>query len=132
MRYVEPTSHGGCWNCRATTLFTPVRIGDAVGLMCLTCGKRWVVHYCSRSLAAAPAEPELLPLLIDFGVKAAYDPFCPGCRRAIDVVTNTAKDAEPYNPALVGFLRDAAQFMTAAAIMVTAVGAARWAARQLC
>jgi hypothetical protein len=119
----------GCGHCRRTTTFMPVRIGDAAGVMCLSCGKRWVAHFCSHD--APVAEPELLPLLVDFGVNAAYDAFCPGCRRGISVLNSAARAVRPYDAHLAESLSGAAQVLAVVATAVTAVGAARWLARQL-
>lgn len=110
-------------------MFMPVSIGDAAGLMCLTCGKRWVAHLCSHG--SAPAQTELLPLLVDFGINAIYDAFCPGCRRGINVLNNAAKAVEPYNAPLAESLNGAAQVLAVVATVVTAVGAAKWLARHL-
>ncbi|MDQ3802884.1 MAG: hypothetical protein M3416_03405 [Acidobacteriota bacterium] len=124
-----------CGNCGLTTYFTPVRIRDAAGIMCLTCRKRWVIHHCSAAHhglggVQTPA-PELLPLLIDFGIKRAFDAFCPGCRQAISVVNTAAERVRPYNPQLSDALGQLGQLMTLAMVAVTAVGVSRWAARQL-
>lgn len=118
-----------CGNCQSTTFFTPVRVGNVAGLKCLNCGKRWVIHLCSHG--SASLETELLPLLVDFGVKAAYDAFCPGCRRGISILTGAATAVEPFNPQLAKALNDAAQVLAVVATIVTAVGAAKWLARQI-
>ena len=124
-----------CINCGLTTYFTPVRIQDANGLMCLTCRKRWVVHYCSGAHHGVGSSqtpvPELLPLLVDFGIKRAYDAFCPGCRHAISVVNAASAAVRPYNPQLGDALNQLGQLMAFGMLAVTAVGVGRWAARQL-
>lgn len=124
-----------CGNCGLTTYFTPIRIQDAAGIMCLTCRKRWVIHHCSpahHGLGGVQVPTtELLPLLIDFGIKRAFDAYCPGCRQAISVVNAAAERVRPYNPQLSDALGQLGQLMTLAMVAVTAVGVGRWAARQL-
>ena len=91
-----------CVSCNLVTWFHPIKMGSAAGIQCQTCGKRWITHYCSdghSTLGAVQArEPELLPLLIDFGVNKAFDAYCPGCRQAINIVNSTSAAIRPYNP----------------------------------
>ncbi len=118
-----------CGNCKMTTVFMPVRIGNVAGLMCQTCDKRWVIHTCSHG--SALSQTELLPLLVDFGIKAAYDAFCPGCRRGISILTGAARAVEPFNPQLAKAINEAAQVLAVVATVITAIGAAKWLARQM-
>lgn len=124
-----------CGSCGLTTYFTPVRIEDAAGIMCMSCRKRWMIHHCSAAHhglgGVQSPTTELLPLLIDFGIKRAFDAYCPGCRHAISVVNTAAARVSPSNPQLGEALNQLGQLMTVAMVAVTAVGLGRWAVRQL-
>jgi hypothetical protein len=124
-----------CIGCGTTTHFQPVKIGNAVGLVCLTCGRRLVAHYCSHPHSTLGAlqtsEPELLPLLIDFGIKRAFDAYCPGCRQAISVVNATSEAVRPYSTQSSNFLDQLAQAMAVGMVVITAAGVGGWIARQL-
>lgn len=124
-----------CIGCQRTTYFQPVKIEDATGLMCLTCGRRLVAHYCSHAHSTLGTlqtpEPEFLPLLIDFGVKRAFDAYCPGCRQAISVVNSASAAIRPYNPQVSNALDQLGQLIAVGMAVVTAVGIGGWVARQL-
>src|SRR3712207_1576808 len=119
-----------CLGCRRTTYFQPVKIEDAAGLMCLTCRRRLVVHYCSHAHSTLGAlqtpEPELLPLLIDFGIKRAFDAYCPGCRQAISVVNAASEAVRPYSPQASSFLDQVAQVIAFGMVVITAAGVGGW------
>jgi hypothetical protein len=122
-------------NCDLTTRFQPVMIGSAAGIRCQTCGKRWIIHYCSESHSGLGGlqtrEPELLPLLVDFGVNEAFDAYCPGCRQAISVVNTASEAIRPYSPQVSNALDQVGQLIAVGMVLVTAVGIGGWVARQL-
>lgn len=124
-----------CVSCNLTTWFHPIMVGNTPGIQCRTCGKRWVIHYCSEARSTLGAiqaqEPELLPLLIDFGVNKAFDAYCPGCRQAINVVTNASEAIRPYNPEVSNTLDQLGALIKIGMVVVTAVGIGGWIGRQL-
>src|ERR1044072_1712116 len=124
-----------CGNCNLTTWFQPVSLGNMMGIKCQTCGKRWLIHYCSDGHSTLGAlqtsEPELLPLLIDFGIKRAFDAYCPGCRQAISVVNATSEAVRPYSTQSSNFLDQLAQAMAVGMVVITAAGGGGWVTRAM-
>lgn len=124
-----------CGNCNLTTWFQPVSLGNVTGIKCQTCGKRWLIHYCSDGHSTLGAlqtsEPELLPLLVDFGIKKAFDAYCPGCRQAINVINSASGAVRPYAPEVSNTLDQIGQLIAVGMVVVTAVGVGGWVARQL-
>lgn len=124
-----------CGSCNLTTWFHPITVGNASGIQCQTCGKRWIIHYCSDTSSTLGAiqtrEPELLPLLIDFGVNRAFDAYCPGCRQAINVINSASGAIRPYNPQVSNALDQLGSLLKVGMVVVTAVGIGGWIGRQL-
>lgn len=124
-----------CGGCGTTTYFHPVKIGNAEGLACQTCGRRLVAHYCSHDHSTLGAlqttEPEWLPLLIDFGINRAFDAYCPGCRQAISVVNAASEAVRPYSPQTSNLLDQVAKGVAFGMVVITAAGVGRWIVRQL-
>ena len=124
-----------CGNCNLTTWFQPVSLGSATAIKCQTCGKRWLIHYCSDGHSTLGAlqtsEPEFLPLLVDFGIKRAFDAYCPGCRQAIGVVNAASEAVRPHNPQASDILDQVGQVIAFGMVVITAVGVGGWLARQL-
>ncbi len=125
-----------CVNCGLNTWFQQVTFENGWGLQCLTCGKRWVAHYCTPVVAnpvfggLQASEPEWLPLLIDFGINKAFDAYCPGCRQEINVLHTAADMIRPYNPQASNLLDQLANGLAFFMLAVTAVGVGGWIARQ--
>lgn len=118
-----------CPHCQRATNFQLIKIYNVAGVRCLNCNKRWVFHQCNEKHSREHLE--LLPLLADFGINAAYDAFCRGCRQQIYLIKTAADTLRPYNPKAAEALDTLAAGMKIAMVVVTVIGIVKWLDRNL-